>query len=446
MKSKPEHEKRERQDWAIVLLILLLGFLCVAVAGQWALRLSPSWKLNTDMESNLDPNSDFSTRKPIDFIEPLEEGILTKPAWEGFFLTPGAVFATGTPLPPPPPLTATIPTTELPTLPVGTNTLIATVTPVPTNTFIWLPPPPATNTKKPKPADTPTNTPVPTGDLVITMNDGGLIAYEAGQTVTYTILVTNNSAIDVIGAALTDAFPAEITGTTWTCAADIGATCTPAGGGLLLSDTISIPAGPGLSVTYTVIANISPTAWVTTLVNTATVPPPAGFPDTNPGNNIVTQSTAPPLIVGPRDDVWASPPSGTSITMMMPAITADPAEIGVYDLVFYERLATPATVDFDWVQVEISSDGSTWYKVFDWGDGSPDMNTTIGIAGLCPLETDNCTIATGGLYNVTGVAIDIDGPLAVPVPAGNYTWVQITCPLGDLDGGCDIDAIQPYYP
>src|SRR5512132_3077453 len=91
--------EQERRDWFIIPIILIIGFLCVIIAGQWALRFSPTWELNTNMDSNLDPNSDFLTRRPSGFIEPVEASILTQPAWLNLFLTPGASFATGTPFP-----------------------------------------------------------------------------------------------------------------------------------------------------------------------------------------------------------------------------------------------------------------------------------------------------------------------------------------------------------
>ncbi len=42
--------EQERRDWIIIPLILGIGFLCVIIAGQWALRFSPSWKLNANMD------------------------------------------------------------------------------------------------------------------------------------------------------------------------------------------------------------------------------------------------------------------------------------------------------------------------------------------------------------------------------------------------------------
>src|SRR5215207_4260173 len=90
----PEHEGR---DWAIIAVIILIGFLCVLLAGYWALRFAPSWQLTADMGSKLDPLSDFLTRRPGGFVEPVDPSILTQPVWINVFLTPGAIFSTRPP-------------------------------------------------------------------------------------------------------------------------------------------------------------------------------------------------------------------------------------------------------------------------------------------------------------------------------------------------------------
>src|SRR5512138_3517621 len=161
VKAKPETEKRERQDWLIVLLILLIGFMCVLGAGQRALFSAPNWTLNANMESGIDPNTDFRT-KPVGFFEPVDPAILTQPAWVRVFLTPGAKFVTGTApvgpvadnnVPTQGQGTGTaIPTTIINTLPAGTGTAI------PTNTFVWLPVTPKPGKTSVPPSNTPVNT------------------------------------------------------------------------------------------------------------------------------------------------------------------------------------------------------------------------------------------------------------------------------------------------
>src|SRR5512133_236595 len=97
--------EHERRDWMIVAVILLFGLFCVILVGGWALRLSPSWTLNADMGSKLDPNSDYLTNRPINFVPAIDPSILTQPAWMAFYLTPGATIPTSirsTNTPPPP--------------------------------------------------------------------------------------------------------------------------------------------------------------------------------------------------------------------------------------------------------------------------------------------------------------------------------------------------------
>src|SRR5215208_255783 len=140
--------ERERQDWIVILIILLIGFGSVILAGQWALRFSPRWMLDTNMESNIDPNSDFRTGIPNAFIGQIDPAILTQPAWINVFLTPGALFVTGTPFPT---RTATIAVTS--TSPANaTNTVVVTTSP--TSILVYFPP---TRIVTPRPASTATS-------------------------------------------------------------------------------------------------------------------------------------------------------------------------------------------------------------------------------------------------------------------------------------------------
>jgi hypothetical protein len=154
--------ERERLDWTIVVIsILVIGFICVIVAGQLAARFSPSWQLNTDMESRIDPNSTFVASRPSGFIEPVDAAILTQPGWINEFLTPGVSIITGTPFPT---LDTTFTSSPAPTT-VSSATSTPTIASSPTNTLVFIPWTP-TSTRKPKstktqppstnPPDTPT--------------------------------------------------------------------------------------------------------------------------------------------------------------------------------------------------------------------------------------------------------------------------------------------------
>jgi uncharacterized repeat protein (TIGR01451 family) len=292
-----------------------------------------------------------------------------------------------------------------------------------------------------------TDTNSPGIDLQITKTDGAT-TYTPGSPITYSVVVTNNSSFPVTGAVVTDNLPAQLSAVSWSCLPAAGASCTPGGVGNI-SDAVNLP--PGLQVTYTITANISSFA-TGALTNMASVTTPTGFVDVAPGNNSVTDtntSLSGEPDVGPPDGSWYSIPQGSALVIMIsPGIAAD-GDAGVPDFVYYERLAVPdhpTSVELDWVQVEISQDGSTWYQVFYWGDpgGSPDVNTNVdvqnSIGDLCATEVDNCVIAQDRLYNFTGITVDIDGL----VPPGTYPWMRISAPASP--DSSEVDAIQPYYP
>ena len=106
---------------------------------------------------------------------------------------------------------------------------------------------------------------------------------------------------------------------------------------------------------------------------------------------------------------------------------------------YYEQPTGPTSIQLDWVKLEISQDGSTWYTVFNWGDGVADMNTSVGpFAGA---ESDN-TILSGDppLFNGYGISIDIDS-LGL---TGSYPYLKISCPSGGSGDGCDLDSFDIY--
>jgi uncharacterized repeat protein (TIGR01451 family) len=76
----------------------------------------------------------------------------------------------------------------------------------------------------------------------------GVVEKIAGQTVTYTIVVSSSEPNAVVGATVTDPLPGTITGATWTCAIAGGGSCAPSGTGSV-SDTLTLMIGA--TATYT---------------------------------------------------------------------------------------------------------------------------------------------------------------------------------------------------
>jgi uncharacterized repeat protein (TIGR01451 family) len=472
--------EHERQDWLIILVILALGLMCVISAGQLALRFSPRWQLNTNMDSGIDPNSALLTRPPGEFVPALDSGILTQPSWLDVFLTPGASFVTRTPPPPVPTGTPSpAPTVVLST----THTEIPTASP--TATFVLFAPtwtatartrataitgtePAPASSATPSPTfwamASPTVTPVftstltstPTSaptqlavaDLRITKNDKAS-TYIAGGTLIYVIRVSNAGPANVTGAVITDNLPPQISTWSWTCTQqNAGATgCDGMSGSTDFSDTINLPGGA--SIEYTVIAEISSEA-SGDLNNIATVSLPAGFTDPAPLNNQAVD-TDQFLVAGsfPHDNIGDTKDGGIYIIAPGSSVVLafnTPLSVGGhagYDLVYYELAMDPG-IHMDHVILQVS-DGYNWYTIFNWGDNIPDTNAN--------LNTDNPAIGDGGdennpeadnrpidasfLYDGTGIAIDLDGV----VPNGTYPYIRIYSPTGDSGDGCEVDAI-----
>lgn len=137
----------------------------------------------------------------------------------------------------------------------------------------------------PTPTPSATPTPVEGADLAISKTDGVTNVTPGGQT-TYTIVVTNNGPSPVVDAVVTDIFAPGVTVTNWTCLPQNWALCTLAGAGNI-NDTVYLP--PGGTLTYTALATTS-LGMTGTLVNTATVTPPATINDPNLDNNTATDT------------------------------------------------------------------------------------------------------------------------------------------------------------
>ena len=132
-----------------------------------------------------------------------------------------------------------------------------------------------------------TGTPQAVADLSVTKTDG-LTTASAGQAVTYTVTVRNAGPSPVVGATVSDAFPAVLRGVTWTCLADPGSVCQSHNGAGDLAALVDLPAEG--SAIFTATGTLAPDA-KGTLVNTARVEPPAGTLDPDPGNDEATDTT-----------------------------------------------------------------------------------------------------------------------------------------------------------
>ncbi len=101
----------------------------------------------------------------------------------------------------------------------------------------------------------------------------------AGDSLTYTITVTNTGQADAIGTVITDTIPASLLGGYWTSTTTGAATVTNggSGSGRFVRLTANIPAGSSNSVVITIKAKTDP-GIDTTLINRATATPAEPVP------------------------------------------------------------------------------------------------------------------------------------------------------------------------
>ena len=175
--------ERERRDWVIFLLILLIGIVLMLCAGQSAVAMLPRWSVQADVNSNLNPDDSYA-KQHLAIIEPVKQEILTPPAWKDSILTPQAA-VTGTAIVIPMGVFGTetrIPTEESsPTISSTVSTSLPTVTAVTTSTN----PPTLTRTA------TPTKTTTITQTSSVTQTRTSTRTY----TLTYTNTRTNTATV-----------------------------------------------------------------------------------------------------------------------------------------------------------------------------------------------------------------------------------------------------------
>jgi uncharacterized repeat protein (TIGR01451 family) len=261
--------------------------------------------------------------------------------------------------------------------------------------------------------------PQPT-DLKITASHGSTSA-SPGDALTYTVVATNSGPSEAVGAAIADAFPASLTGVTYTAVGSGGATGFTASGSGNISDTVTMPSGS--TITYTVTGTVIATAFGT-ISDTATITAPSTITDTNPANNTATDTdnvlvilTTPALGSGDSVNVgqsyniqWAGGTSATTLQLwadgpngwaeIAPSVAAT---AGSYSW-------STAGQAHGWycfaAQVNPGSGGS-WYT-----SDSPDFMHVVDPTSIAPTITitsppaSNVSVTQGGTCTITWTATD----------------------------------------
>ena len=161
----------------------------------------------------------------------------------------------------------------------------------------------------------------PVADLTIAKTNGATTSVP-GTTTTYTITVGNQGPSTATNAVVTDTFPALLTGVTWSCAAQGGATCPAASGSGHINATVTIPAS-GV-ITFTATGTINPAA-TGTLANTATAVPASGTSDPTSASATDTDTLTPLADLAATKTGPPSAVPGKSVTYTITVVNNGPS-------------------------------------------------------------------------------------------------------------------------
>ena len=223
-------------------------------------------------------------------------------------------------------------------------------------------------------------------DLSITKTAPNAIV--PGQSIAYSLVVTNSGPSAVTGASFLDNVPNAITGVIASCVGAAGGATCPATVNVVgnsVSSTLGlVPAGG--SLTFTIGGTVSAGA-TTAIVNSATITPPSGVVDPTPGNNGATVSTA----VNAQADLVT--------------LKTGPATISAGGLISYNII--------------VRNDGPSDLANVSFSDNSPvDLS---GVSASCSASSNGATCPVG--FSVSGSAVT--ATIGV-MPAGSSVTIVIS--------------------
>ncbi|MGC3959899.1 MAG: hypothetical protein QM813_18815 [Verrucomicrobiota bacterium] len=278
--------------------------------------------------------------------------------------------------------------------------------------------------------------------LTLTRTPAGTLI-PPGTPLTYTLTVANNGQVAINGATIDASLAPNLPGAAWTCMGQGGAVCPAAQGTAPLSSLVNVPAGGKLVYTFTATTSADPVS--STLDFTAAITPPRGYVDTNPADNVVTDS----LIVG-------IPPLGPDLSITVTEVPSETDNSVDYIIQVTNHgpgVAPGATVTYDVPPgAEITITAGT-----DWSCERTNNNAQVVCRSTMPIPVGDASpirINVKGEPGATTLPVNIsvtgtDGtgsPLSDPNPADNTimrttTLGQFGLAGGGLFGSCDCSLI-----
>ncbi len=285
----------------------------------------------------------------------------------------------------------------------------------------------------------------PLANLGITKTDGATRVIP-GQSLTYTLVVSNAGPSVATNAVVTDTFPASLTGVTWTCVGASGGSCTSAAGAGNISTTVTLPSGG--TATFTANATVSGAA-SGSIANTTTVAAPAGTSDPTPGNNSATDTDT--VDAAPTADAQSPTVQADSSNNALTLTGSDPESDPItFAIVTQPTHGTLSGLNVNTGAVKYtptagySGADSFTFKVNDGLRDSTDATVSITVSPIANLgitKTDGQTRVGPGQSLTYTIVVSNAGPsvatdaVVTDTFPGALTGVTWTC-VGASGGSC----------
>jgi len=231
-----------------------------------------------------------------------------------------------------------------------------------------------------------------------------------GDTATYQITISNNGPENGTGVTLTDTVPSQITGVTWTCAANGTATCnSTSGSGNTINLNGNVPTGAANTLTITVNGTAISTG---TITNTATIAPTNASETTD---NIAANNTS-------FADITVATTVASADLSIVKATTTPNVNVG--DTVNYQLVITNAGPDpvtgatiTDTVPAQITnvvwtcaaSGGATCNATSGTGNAIQ-LTADIPVNGIITIDIDGDASGAGTIANTASVSSTVNDP------------------------------------
>ena len=246
-------------------------------------------------------------------------------------------------------------------------------------------------------------------DLAVTKANG-VDSVTDGDTVVYTIVVSNGGPSDIVGGSVTDVFPTTLTNVVVTTAANGGASISASNSDATqIDDTVDVPVGG--AITYTVTGTLN-AGMDTTLSNTVDVQVPQGVTDFDPSNNTAVD-TDPILQLADlsitKSNGVSSVGDGDAITYTILVENNGPnAVVGATVSDIFPLALTGASIQTATQgAATITNSNSDSTGIDDTVDMSPGSSITYTVTGTLNAGTDTNLANTAAVQVPTGV-IDPD--------------------------------------